>query len=107
MTVNAGTAAAGTYSVTVTASGGGLSATANLSLTVTASGGGVVVLSNGQTVSNLSGASSSWSYYKIAVPANQSQFEINLRAPEGTSLQATELIANRVAAARRSTPQTS
>ena len=28
---------------------------------------------------------------------DQSEFEVNLRAPEGTSLEATEVIANRVA----------
>jgi len=83
MTVNAGSAAAGTYAVTVTASGGGLSDTATLSLTVTSSGGGVVVLSNGQTVSNLSGASGSWAYYKIAVPASQSQLEIKISGGSG------------------------
>jgi len=76
LTVNAGTAAAGTYAVTVTASGGGLTASATLNLTVTASGGGVVVLTNGQTVSNLSAATGSWLFYKISVPSGQSQLEI-------------------------------
>jgi HAE1 family hydrophobic/amphiphilic exporter-1 len=43
----------------------------------------------------------------IVVPKNfipqddQSEFEINLRAPEGTSLEATELVANRIATAIR------
>src|SRR5256885_4356013 len=32
---------------------------------------------------------------------DQSEFEINLRAPEGTSLESTEVITNRVAAAIR------
>jgi HAE1 family hydrophobic/amphiphilic exporter-1 len=32
-------------------------------------------------------------------PDDQSEFEINLRAPEGTSLEATEILTNRVAAA--------
>ena len=32
---------------------------------------------------------------------DQSEFEINLRAPEGTSLESTEVIANRVANAVR------
>jgi HAE1 family hydrophobic/amphiphilic exporter-1 len=34
-------------------------------------------------------------------PDDQSEFEINLRAPEGTSLEATEVITNRVASAVR------
>lgn len=36
----------------------------------------VTPLSNGQVVSNLSGASGSWAYYKIAVPASQTQLVI-------------------------------
>jgi HAE1 family hydrophobic/amphiphilic exporter-1 len=37
---------------------------------------------------------------------DQAEFEINLRAPEGTSLESTEVIANRIATAvRRSTPE--
>ena len=35
-------------------------------------------------------------------PDDQSEFEINLRAPEGTSLEATEVLTNRVAAAVKS-----
>src|SRR5436309_121070 len=34
-------------------------------------------------------------------PDDQAEFEVNLRAPEGTSLESTEVIANRVAAAVR------
>ena len=38
---------------------------------------------------------------------DQSEFEINLRAPEGTSLEATEVITNRIASAvRRQVPET-
>lgn len=36
----------------------------------------VTTLSNGQIVSNLSGATGSWAYYKIAVPASQTSLEI-------------------------------
>jgi HAE1 family hydrophobic/amphiphilic exporter-1 len=36
---------------------------------------------------------------------DQSQFEVGLRAPEGTSLDATEIIANRIAAGVRHLPE--
>ena len=36
---------------------------------------------------------------------DQSEFEIGLRAPEGTSIDATELIANRIATAVRRMPE--
>src|SRR5947207_12833436 len=44
---------------------------------------------------------------KIFMPNDdQSEFEINMRAPEGTSLESSELIANRVASAvRRHIPE--
>lgn len=47
---------------------------------VGAPGGAVAVttLSNGQIVSNLSGATGSWAYYKIAVPASQTQLVIKI-----------------------------
>jgi len=38
---------------------------------------------------------------------DQSEFDVSLRAPEGTSLEATEVIANRVAAAIRRIPEVS
>jgi len=51
---------------------------------------------------------STWPLFKIAnknfLPVDdQSEFEIGVRAPEGTSLEATELIAGRIAATVRST----
>ena len=36
---------------------------------------------------------------------DQSEFEIGLRAPEGTSLEATEIIANRIATRVRQLPE--
>ena len=36
---------------------------------------------------------------------DQSEFEVGLRAPEGTSLEATEIIANRLAARIRQLPE--
>lgn len=47
---------------------------------VGAPGGAVAVttLSNGQIVSSLSGATGSWAYYKIAVPASQTQLVIKI-----------------------------
>ncbi len=39
-------------------------------------GGGVTTLSNGQTVSGISGSSGSWTYYKISVPSGQQSLSI-------------------------------
>lgn len=83
LTIGGGTAAAGTYTVTVTGTGGGVTKTATVSLTVTTSGGGVIVLTNGQTVSNLSGATGSWTYYKIVVPSGQSSLAIQTSGGSG------------------------
>ena len=38
---------------------------------------------------------------------DQSEFEVGLRAPEGTSLEATEIIANRIATRIRQLPEVS
>ncbi len=46
-------------------------------------GGGVTVLSNGQTVSNLSGAQGSETFYKISVPSGQSSLEIKIWGGSG------------------------
>ncbi|NOZ94028.1 MAG: peptidase M4 [Acidobacteria bacterium] len=43
----------------------------------------VTALSNGQTLSNLSGASGSWAYYKISVPAGQTSLEIKIWGGSG------------------------
>jgi Zn-dependent metalloprotease len=85
LTLGGGTATAGTYTVTVTGTGGGVTKTATVSFTVTSSGGGVVVLTNGQTVSSLSGATGSWKYYKIAVPSGQSSLVIQTSGGTGDS----------------------
>lgn len=50
------------------------------------SGGGgddTVTLSNGQIVSDLSGAKDSWRYYKIAVPSGQAKLEIKISGGSG------------------------
>ncbi len=46
-------------------------------------GGGVTTLANGQTVSNLSGATGSWQYFKITVPAGQTNLAINMSGGSG------------------------
>jgi len=43
----------------------------------------VTALSNGQTVSSLSGASGSWSFYKISVPAGETSLEIKIWGGSG------------------------
>jgi vibriolysin len=83
MTIAAGTAAAGTTSITVTGTGGGKTHTATVSLTVTASGGGVTVLTNGQTVTGISVATGAWKHYKIAVPASQTSLAITMSGGTG------------------------
>jgi hypothetical protein len=47
------------------------------------SGGGVTTLTSGQTVSSLSGAASSWQYFKITVPASQTSLSINMSGGTG------------------------
>lgn len=47
------------------------------------SGGGVTSLANGQTVSNLSGATGSWQYFKITVPTGQTKLAINMSGGTG------------------------
>ena len=47
------------------------------------SGGGVTTLTNGQTVSNLSGATGSWQYFKITVPSAQTSLAINMSGGTG------------------------
>ena len=46
-------------------------------------GGGVTNLSNGQVVSNLSGATGSWQYFKITVPSSQTSLSINMSGGTG------------------------
>ncbi|MGA7614776.1 MAG: M4 family metallopeptidase [Thermoanaerobaculia bacterium] len=46
-------------------------------------GGGVTTLSNGQTVSNLSGSTGSWAYYKITVPSGQSSLVVKISGGSG------------------------
>ncbi len=83
VTLNAGTAATGTYTVTITATGGGQTKTATVSLTVTSSGSGVVVITNGQTVSNISGSARTWKYYKITVPSGQTSLVVKTTGGSG------------------------
>lgn len=47
------------------------------------SGGGTTTLTNGQVVSNLSGATGSWQYFKITVPASQTSLSINMSGGTG------------------------
>lgn len=46
-------------------------------------GGGTTTLSNGVAVSNLSGATGSWAYYKITVPASQTSLVITISGGTG------------------------
>jgi Zn-dependent metalloprotease len=46
-------------------------------------GGGVTTLSNGVAVTGLSGATGSWSYYKITVPASQTSLVIQISGGTG------------------------
>jgi hypothetical protein len=46
-------------------------------------GGGVTTLSNGVAVTNLSGATGSWAYYKITVPASQTSLVITISGGTG------------------------
>ena len=82
VTLSAGTAAAGTYTVTITATGGGQTKTATVSMTITSSGG-VVVITNGQTVSNISASASTWKYYKITVPSGQTTLTVKTTGGSG------------------------
>jgi len=49
----------------------------------TAASSGATVLTNGQTVANLSGAAGSWAHYKIAVPSGQSSLQITMSGGTG------------------------
>jgi hypothetical protein len=75
--------AAGTYSITVTGTGGGKTHATVVTLTVTATGGGVTTLSNGQTVSSLSGATGAYQYFKITVPTGQSSLAVTTSGGTG------------------------
>jgi len=46
-------------------------------------GGGTTVLTNNQTVTNLSGATGSFAYFKITVPASQTQLKITMSGGTG------------------------
>ena len=47
------------------------------------SGGGVTTMTNGQTLTGLSGATGSWSYFKIAVPSGQTQLKVTMSGGTG------------------------
>jgi Zinc metalloprotease (elastase) len=49
----------------------------------TGGGGGTTTLSNGVAVSSISGATGSWTYYKITVPTGQSQLQIVMSGGTG------------------------
>jgi Zn-dependent metalloprotease len=49
----------------------------------TSGGSSVTTLSNGQTLSSLSGATGSWTYYKITVPASQTSLKITMSGGTG------------------------
>jgi Zn-dependent metalloprotease len=82
MTLNSGTAAVGTYSITVTGTGGSKTHTATVSFVIGTSGG-VVVLSNGVAKTGLGGATGTWTYYKITVPASQTNLVIAMSGGTG------------------------
>jgi hypothetical protein len=75
---------AGTYPITVTGTGGGKSHSTSVSLVVTTSGGGgVTTLTSGTPVTSLSGALSSWQYFKITVPSGQTSLAITTSGGTG------------------------
>lgn len=74
---------AGTYPITVTGSGGGKTHATTVTLTVTSAGGGTTTLTNGTPVSGLSGAASSWQYFKITVPSGQTSLAITTSGGTG------------------------
>lgn len=49
----------------------------------TGGGTGTTTLNNGQTVSSISGATGSWTYYKITVPSGQSSLKITISGGTG------------------------
>lgn len=74
----------GTYTVNVSGTGGGLTHTTTIALTVTAGGGGgVTTLTNGQPVTGLTGATGSFQYFKITVPAGQTSLAIPISGGTG------------------------
>jgi len=46
-------------------------------------GGGTTTLSNGVAVTNLSGSTGSWSYFKITVPSGQTQLKVEMSGGSG------------------------
>jgi vibriolysin len=46
-------------------------------------GGGVTTMTNGQTLTGLSGATGSWSYFKITVPTGQTQLKVTMSGGTG------------------------
>jgi len=46
-------------------------------------GGGTTTLTNGQTVTGISGATGSWTHYKITVPSGQTQLKITMSGGTG------------------------
>src|SRR5258708_3810461 len=75
---------AGTYPITVTGTGGGKTHSTTVSLVVTTSGGGgVTTLTSGVPVTSLSGALSSWQYFKITVPSSQTSLAITTSGGAG------------------------
>jgi hypothetical protein len=73
----------GNYTVTVTGTGGGKTHSTTVTLVVNPAGGGVTTLTNGQTVSGLAGATGSWQYFKLTVPAGQTSLAINMSGGTG------------------------
>ena len=83
LTIAGGTAAAGTYTVTITGSGGGLTKTATLSLTITTGGSGGNVLTNGVPVTGLAASTGTMLMYTIAVPSGQSSLVVKTSGGTG------------------------
>jgi len=46
-------------------------------------GGGVTTMTNGQTLTGLSGATGSWTYYKITVPSGQTSLKVTMSGGTG------------------------
>jgi Bacterial pre-peptidase C-terminal domain len=75
---------AGSYPITVTGTGGGKTHSTSVTLVVTTSGGGgATTLTSGQPVTGLSGALSSWRYFKITVPSSQTSLAITTSGGTG------------------------
>lgn len=70
-------AADGTYTVTLTVTDNDNNTDSATAQVTVSSGAGVPYLSNGQSVSGLSGAAGEWAMYRVAIPAGASNLQVS------------------------------